>query len=102
MASPCAAKDKRYPNLPQDYDGIKAYHPINEFVDSSPYGVCGIQATRYRDPIDKTFKTRSKKQENIYEILKGQGSNYQIGNIEVNKIGVPPKMVYDLKSLVGE
>ncbi|MFA6162296.1 MAG: hypothetical protein WC685_02590 [Methylobacter sp.] len=47
------------------------------------------------------FKTSSKKQENINEILKAEGSNYQIGYSEV-KIGVPPKMVYDLKSLADE
>ena len=51
----------------------------------------------YRGAIDKTFKTRSKKQENINEILKAEGLYHRIGNIEV-KIGVPPKMIYDLKS----
>ena len=48
------------------------------------------------------FASFLKKQENINEILKAEGSNYQIGNIEANKIGIPPKLVYDLKTLADE
>jgi hypothetical protein len=41
------------------------------------------------------------KQENIHEVLKAEGPNYRIGDIEV-EVGVSPKLAYDSKNLKDE
>ena len=36
------------------------------------------------------------KQEHINEILESKGSNYRIGNVEI-EVGIPPKVVYAIE-----
>ena len=38
------------------------------------------------------------KQEHINEILASKGSNYRIGNIEL-EVGIPPKVVYAIEKI---
>ena len=41
------------------------------------------------------------KQEHINEILESKGSNYRIGNVEI-EVGIPPKAVYTIEKKVDK
>ena len=41
------------------------------------------------------------KQEHINELLKAEGSNYRIGNIEI-EVGVPPKVNFIIQNLADK
>ena len=41
------------------------------------------------------------KQEHINEILESKGSNYRIGNVEI-EVGIPPKAVYTIEKKIDE